>query len=588
MKRTHLLLLALGLTNLGVPALLSQTNASADSTSFASPTMQTGMAHTVKADSTSDIPAPPQSGVHLDDVFAPAVGNGVSYNGTRDILQMSSGKHQTGAIWGKSKLDLTKPFTLEGYIYLGNQGGEAADGMTLTFQNYGNNVLGQNGEGLGAYGRDIGEKRYSLEFDQYYNGGGYDSEVKPAGRHVAFVNGRDVHYHGALYVHTDSSWSDGHWEGLKVESKYLGGTSVNLKYTITDDKGNVIVTKDRDMNYQIELGTSTPYWGFTSSTGNQWEENALSFGRIPQQATINTRDTKIYKGQTWDPKDNLVSAADENGNPISLKDSHLSYKSNVNTGEAGKYTVTYNYQGEYQKVSASATVNVLERLTLNANDITINQGNKFNPLDRRIGLKAYDQVDGDLTDKIEVIKNDVDSSLAGAYHVTYQVRNSSGEVAQKTITVTVNPYNPWPDGNTDGWKMFSGEDIDLKTDPENSILESNKVFYADKQASIYKIYSGKDALKAGKKYKVTVYFKPLTEIIPLSSYRVEVALKADPNTSNYRDLINTTLDTGASYIKGYHSVTAEFTVGTDETNPLINVQNYQGGYIGSVSILPVN
>ena len=40
-------------------------------------------------------------------------------------------------------------------------------------------------------------------------------------------------------------------------------------------------------------------------------------------------------------------------------------------------------------------------------------------------------------DKDNIIANDVDTSKAGIYHVTYKVTDKNGASAEKTITVTV-------------------------------------------------------------------------------------------------------------------------------------------------------
>ncbi|HCN74266.1 lectin-like domain-containing protein [Pseudolactococcus plantarum] len=555
---------------------------------------------TTDATQTNSIPSPPERGIHLDDVFESAVGDGISYNDTRDVLQMSSGTSQTGAIWSKNKIDVRKPFVFKAYIYLGDQGNSAADGMTFSLQSRKNNFLGKSGQYLGMYA--TGERYYlSLEFDTYYNGDGLDnphenSGLKKDGQHIAFNTGHSNYHYGKSELPSSYEMSNNYWKQITVTGKPMTSKYFKISYTYKDmgtgdtfsHGTDVYFTKDGggDGGHTF-LDDPNVYWGFTSSTGRQFEINALSFDTIPQSASIKTKDIQIDKGERWSPKDNFVSATNEYGETIGLDDPHLSTKDNVDTNKTGNYTVTYTYQGEYGTATASASVKVLEEFTLEASDITINQGEKFDPFDSRISLKAYDPIDGDLTNKIDVSENDVDSSTAGTYHVSYQVKNSSGKVAKKTITVTVIPFNPWPDGKTDGWKMFSGEDINLTVDPDNSILETNEVFFSDKQASIYKIFSGKDELKEGEDYRVTVYFKPLDDKIPLSSYRVKVSLKAESSSDDYRELINTTLNTGTPYQKGYYSVMAEFTVSKDELTPLINVENYQGGYIGSVSVLPI-
>ena len=395
-------------------------------------------------------PSPPQDfkGISLEDTFAPPIGNGSRINTDLNTLVMSDTTSQTGAIWGKSRIDLTKGFELEGYIYLGNQEGDAADGMTFTLQNYGNNVIGESGQGLGAYGRDIGEKRYALEFDQYWNGDGYDSSVYPPGRHVAFVNGRDIHYHGSLYVHgsgsdPQGSWSDGRWRGLKLECKYIGGTSVNLKYTITDDQGNLIVSKARDIDYQIELGTSTPYWGFTASTGAQWEVNALTFGKLPQNVQLETHDLKYYVGQSWKPGEGVDKVIDEEGKEVKWGDPRLSVDSSqIDFSSPGTKIVNYTYKHQYGSVLIQkivpVTITILEDQTnIKTKDSVLYVGQTWNKESNFVSATDEDGNAIPWSDsRISSNGASVDTSKPGTYNLTYTVKGKLKNVDSK-FTVTV-------------------------------------------------------------------------------------------------------------------------------------------------------
>lgn len=71
---------------------------------------------------------------------------------------------------------------------------------------------------------------------------------------------------------------------------------------------------------------------------------------------------------------------------------------------------------------------------ITAEDKTLTVGDSF---DVMAGVTALDKEDGDLTDKIEVINNTVDTSKAGTYTVTYKVTDSNGASVTKTITITV-------------------------------------------------------------------------------------------------------------------------------------------------------
>ncbi|WP_394210950.1 M66 family metalloprotease [Enterovibrio calviensis] len=66
-------------------------------------------------------------------------------------------------------------------------------------------------------------------------------------------------------------------------------------------------------------------------------------------------------------------------------------------------------------------------------DITLQQGDVFNALDR---VTAFDAEDGDMTANIEVFGN-VDPQTPGSYVLTYRVTDSEGQTVSVTRTVTV-------------------------------------------------------------------------------------------------------------------------------------------------------
>ena len=72
--------------------------------------------------------------------------------------------------------------------------------------------------------------------------------------------------------------------------------------------------------------------------------------------------------------------------------------------------------------------------TINATDKTIDEGDSFDP---KSNVTSYDAEDGDLTNKIEVTENTVNTSVPGTYKITYKVSDSKGETVTKSITITV-------------------------------------------------------------------------------------------------------------------------------------------------------
>lgn len=71
---------------------------------------------------------------------------------------------------------------------------------------------------------------------------------------------------------------------------------------------------------------------------------------------------------------------------------------------------------------------------IHATDKVLEVGDAFNALK---DVTVEDKEDGNLTDRLEVIKNTVDASMAGVYEVTYKVTDNDGASTVKTIHVTV-------------------------------------------------------------------------------------------------------------------------------------------------------
>lgn len=147
----------------------------------------------------------------------------------------------------------------------------------------------------------------------------------------------------------------------------------------------------------------------------------------------------------------------------------------VEAGKAYKWTFTPDDINHYEVVSGESIVCPIpmEELnaipTINASDKTLTVGDTFNPLD---GVTASDKEDGDITEKVEVLSNDVDTSKAGTYTVIYKVTDSKGASSTKTITVTVkgkDTQKPTIDDN----KKPSATDTDKKPASTDKQTTSN-------------------------------------------------------------------------------------------------------------------
>lgn len=104
--------------------------------------------------------------------------------------------------------------------------------------------------------------------------------------------------------------------------------------------------------------------------------------------------------------------------------------------EIEKLTADTAFTGTWTFAKNAGGINHIPVIT--AEDKTLTVGDSF---DVMAGVTALDKEDGDLTDKIEVINNTVDTSKAGTYTVTYKVTDSNGASVTKTITITVKDKN---------------------------------------------------------------------------------------------------------------------------------------------------
>ena len=168
-----------------------------------------------------------------------------------------------------------------------------------------------------------------------------------------------------------------------------------------------------------------------------WEKEATA--NTPP--TITAKDVTLTVGDRFNPLD-YATASDKEDGEIKLTNDNV-IKNDVNTAKAGTYHVTYKVtdkNGASTETTITITVNpkpakINTPPVIDAKDITLTVGDKFNPLDK---VTATDKEDGKLKlTKDNVIKNNVDTSKAGTYSVTYKVTDKDGASVEKTIKVTV-------------------------------------------------------------------------------------------------------------------------------------------------------
>ncbi|MBS5131915.1 MAG: DUF5011 domain-containing protein [Lachnospiraceae bacterium] len=277
---------------------------------------------------------------------------------------------------------------------------------------------------------------------------GYDADSKIASETTADED-RNIKFTGTWefelnsYSVNYSFKSTNEDEELPIEIKDQLPTAGSVKH------GSTVTAPDTTFD---DVEVTDGVWTFKGWTPDRYENvtdnvefvgtwefkrNASMINRVP---TINASDKTLTVGDEFDPLKDVTATDEEDGGiPLTIENV---IENGVNTSEAGVYEVTYKVmdsQGASFIKTIYVTVNPkMEGLnqipTIDARDKTITVGDEFDPLK---DVTATDKEDGDLTSVIAVLKNEVNTTKAGTYEVTYKVTDRQGASSVKTIKVTV-------------------------------------------------------------------------------------------------------------------------------------------------------
>lgn len=204
----------------------------------------------------------------------------------------------------------------------------------------------------------------------------------------------------------------------KVDVNSIGKYSVSFEVT---DSGGKSITKS--INVTVE---------------------AKSESKSNKSPIIYAEDITVALGSKYDPYA-MVSASDpEDGNITNKIKVVYNY---VNVNKEGTYKVGYKVtDSSGNSASCVIKVKVKDMNTqkkkektnnvpvIYCNDIFIALNSKFNPLE---WVAVTDKEDGDITNKVMAIYNNVNTSIEGNYHVTYEVVDSDGNKVNKAMMVVV-------------------------------------------------------------------------------------------------------------------------------------------------------
>ncbi len=201
-----------------------------------------------------------------------------------------------------------------------------------------------------------------------------------------------------------------------VDTSIIGNYKVT--YQVSDSK---LATSRKTINVEV-YGELTPINNLPVITG---EDKVIEVGSVfnDEIAKQGISANDIEDGILTDRIE--ISKNDVNPNVVGTY--HIEFKVEDNDGGVSYLTIEV-------KVIDKPVINYP---VINANDITLNLNDEFNDTIALKGVSATDIEDEDLTDQIKVIKNTVDTSKVGTYEVTYEVKDSDGNVTQKTVNVYV-------------------------------------------------------------------------------------------------------------------------------------------------------
>ncbi|MCL2858440.1 MAG: DUF5011 domain-containing protein [Streptococcaceae bacterium] len=155
---------------------------------------------------------------------------------------------------------------------------------------------------------------------------------------------------------------------------------------------------------------------------------------VDEAPVINASDKALLQGKPFDPMI-AVSATDKEDGDLTSK--IIITANDVNTSVPGTYHITYSVTdsaGNTTTKTITVTVRSNTFPVINAPSQTIKVGSTFDPM---AGVTATDKEDGDLTSRIILVSNTVDTSKPGVYTVTYSVTDNDGNTLAKTIQITV-------------------------------------------------------------------------------------------------------------------------------------------------------
>lgn len=260
------------------------------------------------------------------------------------------------------------------------------------------------------------------------------------------------------------------------------GTKFNYKeeVTATDNEDGPLTDKIEVVEETVKVdvvGTYQVTYQVTDKNNTTTTKTITVTVTENKKPVITAEDKEVIQYRELKELDG-VSATDEEDGKVEVKVKN----STVKLDTPGDYEITYQATDAYnQTTEKTIKVTVIkdDAPVINAEDKTITQGTKFDPLK---DVTAEDKEEGKI-EKIEVVKNDVKEKEIGKYEVIYKAVDSYKNETLKTIYVTV-VENQKPVINAEDKTIYLNEDFDeldgvTAEDPEDGKIKDIEVVQND-------------------------------------------------------------------------------------------------------------
>ncbi|HBI3769146.1 TPA: bacterial Ig-like domain-containing protein [Enterococcus faecalis] len=225
---------------------------------------------------------------------------------------------------------------------------------------------------------------------------------------------------------------------------------------VTDGYGNLInpeqvtgVWIDGKANNR-EIDTSKPgkhkvFIGIKNPLGKLITSETVTVTvKKEDKTSLKTKDSTLYAGEKWEPKDNFVSATDEDGKSIPWEDSRITRNgANIDTSKPGVHKIKYTFKGKVKDVDSEFTVTVKEdKTSLKTKDSTLYTGEKWEPKDNFVSATDEDGKSIPWEDS-RITRNgaNIDTSKPGVHKIKYTFKGKVKNVnSEFTVTVKEEPF----------------------------------------------------------------------------------------------------------------------------------------------------